>query len=765
MEGAGLRSCRCGCCSGQFGRRLDLVEAKVLSHWHEFVLYKSEAQRKFEDLFARRRHGGRLPAERAERTELERRVLQVEEKHAERLEELREAVGACVLREDLGRLWQEQGYNDDRLNALLEQRNHQLQGLVANQVAELRAEVEEVLQKRGEEVTQHIQQGHEDLLRLAQTVAQHGVTSAMVELTSEVAAAESRADQQVSRLRSELETAEAAAQEACARNANEISRAVDAADSVKPRLQQANAEARAAVTCLEISVEKRMQCFATGVAEDRGACRERLDQLFASQAELEQLLQKQDINASDSRSNLEVLERRFQSQGQRHEELQRSFSQLRTELSERADALESRLEAEVTGCKDEVQEQLANHSQALVAAREAQTAAAQALREACEAKGTQQELEDGLQDSQERVTTLAATMSSLQDAMVSFNKKLSGLMDSQKFLQQSFANVQVVQNEGSKTNAANAKVQELTEEASKMQAQLRSLTPRVAALESGDVEWSASVKVEVGELRAEVEELSKRRAASVLQAEKVEADLSQRLAHLEHAKGAWVQVVQNEGSKAKAANTKVQELVEETSKMQAQLRALTPRVTGLEAAVMGSADWSAISVKAEVAQLRLEVEELSKRRAASALQTEKMEADLSQRLALLECGKGAWGEAPSTPKLSHLAQQVEAIRSASAASEGLFCELKTTIMRVEDLQVQVNRLSRDSKKGSEKIEGAVSRLQDMERTLERLSKARESSELWREVRELRSQISELRLQGLIRSPRSGETQRLGWLEP
>lgn len=66
----------------------------------------------------------------------------------------------------------------------------------------------------------------------------------------------------------------------------------------------------------------------------------------------------------------------------------RSFSQLRTELSERADALESarlrvtrrvkegsrkpvlqvlrlrpgRLEAEVTGCKDEVQEQLANHS-------------------------------------------------------------------------------------------------------------------------------------------------------------------------------------------------------------------------------------------------------------------------------------------------------------------------------------------------------------------------------------------------------------------
>ena len=30
-----------------------------------------------------------------------------------------------------------------------------------------------------------LRRGHEDLLRLAQTVAQHGVTSAMVELTSE----------------------------------------------------------------------------------------------------------------------------------------------------------------------------------------------------------------------------------------------------------------------------------------------------------------------------------------------------------------------------------------------------------------------------------------------------------------------------------------------------------------------------------------------------------------------------------------------------
>ena len=40
-------------------------------------------------------------------------------------------------------------------------------------------------------------------------------------------------------------------------------------------------------------------------------------------------------------------------------------------------------------------------------------------------------------------------------------------------------------------------------------------------------------------------------------------------------------------------------------------------------------------------------------------------------------------------KLASLAQQVETLRASSMASEGLFSELKTTIMRVEDLQAQV----------------------------------------------------------------------------
>lgn len=87
-------------------------------------------------------------------------------------------------------------------------------------------------------------------------------------------------------------------------------------------------------------------------------------------------------------------------------------------------------------------------------------------------------------------------------------------------------------------------------------------------------------------------------------------------------------------------------------------------------------------------------------------------------------------------------------------------------MRVEGLQAQVNRLARESRKGSDKIEGALSRLQETEKAMERVAKARESSELWREVRELRSQLSDVRLQNLVRSPRSCEiTRPLGWLEP
>ncbi|CAL1166102.1 unnamed protein product [Cladocopium goreaui] len=140
-----------GClCAGQLGRRLDLVEAKVLSHWHEFLLYKSEAQRKFEDLFARRR--GRS----VNGTEVDRRLEKLEESQAECFDVKLAEVRSCCeeSRLDLERHWNRQaqevqniqGRSEQRLEQRLEQRGDQLQSFFAGQVAELHRELRDSVQ-------------------------------------------------------------------------------------------------------------------------------------------------------------------------------------------------------------------------------------------------------------------------------------------------------------------------------------------------------------------------------------------------------------------------------------------------------------------------------------------------------------------------------------------------------------------------------------------------------------------------------------------
>jgi len=41
-----------GCSHAQLSRRLDLMEAKVLSNWHEFLVHRQETQIKFQELFS-----------------------------------------------------------------------------------------------------------------------------------------------------------------------------------------------------------------------------------------------------------------------------------------------------------------------------------------------------------------------------------------------------------------------------------------------------------------------------------------------------------------------------------------------------------------------------------------------------------------------------------------------------------------------------------------------------------------------------------------
>ena len=80
--------CRCGICSANLGRRLDLLEARVLSHWHEFLVHKSEVQRKFEDVFTKGLRPKGMAA--AQHAELERRLGSFEAvvRHSEEAKEV-----------------------------------------------------------------------------------------------------------------------------------------------------------------------------------------------------------------------------------------------------------------------------------------------------------------------------------------------------------------------------------------------------------------------------------------------------------------------------------------------------------------------------------------------------------------------------------------------------------------------------------------------------------------------------------------------------
>ena len=92
--------CRCGICSANLGRRLDLLEARVLSHWHEFLVHKAEMQQKFEDVFAKGRPKGMAATQHAE---LERRIGSCESVVRSSEEAVRQGLELKVLSEDTWR--------------------------------------------------------------------------------------------------------------------------------------------------------------------------------------------------------------------------------------------------------------------------------------------------------------------------------------------------------------------------------------------------------------------------------------------------------------------------------------------------------------------------------------------------------------------------------------------------------------------------------------------------------------------------------------
>eukprot|EP00439_Symbiodinium_sp_Y106_P079791 s472_g18.t1 len=121
----------------------------------------------------------------------------------------------------------------------------------------------------------------------------------------------------------------------------------------------------------------------------------------------------------------------------------------------------------------------------------------------------------------------------------------------------------------------------------------------------------------------------------------------------------------------------------------------------------------------------------------------------------------ARGEEASAQRVAALSEQVERlVRAAQSPSDAghreVFAELQTAVTRMEELQSQVNRLLRDSKKSTEKWETVLPRLQDTERAVERLSRG--PTQMYREMQELRSQLAETRLQASL-TPRSDRASK------
>eukprot|EP00439_Symbiodinium_sp_Y106_P080579 s472_g19.t1 len=394
----------CGSCSANLGRRLDLLEARVLSHWHEFLVHKSEVQRKFEDVFAACR-GHRPKGAMAAHADLERRLSFCEGVVRDSEDERAKHLELKVLSEDtwrgLERLQNRVAQESDNLGkvsadlqrrlAVLDKKSDELQLGLQSQVADLRREMQDVIVRASKELgvelrssfERRIRQGHDEALESAEIASQRCMKSAMSEMNASVMTAEARAQQQCARLRGELEVAEAAAEDIWRRSSSEIARAVAASEtSLKPRLQQIDEDARAAMTSLELSLERRLLQHSSEAAENLRSLDTRAQQNMAEVAEsithVEQLLRSQRSEAlaslealdsrlatqsrrcTDSEAREASLERRLQKEHvQLADDMHTNMLQVRRELADRTGTMESRVITEVAGLRDELKDSIA----------------------------------------------------------------------------------------------------------------------------------------------------------------------------------------------------------------------------------------------------------------------------------------------------------------------------------------------------------------------------------------------------------------------
>ncbi|CAE6910311.1 sqv-3 [Symbiodinium sp. KB8] len=500
----GSRDRDCGGCSANLGRRLDLLEARVLSHWHEFLVHKSEVQRKFEDVFAACR-GHRPKGSMSAHADLERRLSFCEGVVRDSEDERARHLELKVLSEDtwrgLERLQNRVTQESDNLGkvssdlqrrlAVLDKKSEELQLGLQSQVTDMRKEMQDVIVRASRELgvelrssfERRIRQGHDEALESAEIASQRCMKSVMSEMNASVMTAEARAQQQCARLRGELEVAEAAAEDIWRRSSNEIARAVAASEtSFKPRLQQIDEDARAAMTALELSLERRLLQHSSEAAENLRSLDARAQQNMAEVAEsithVEQLLRSQRSEAlaslealdsrlatqsrrcTDSEAREASLERRLQKDHvQLADDLHTNMLQVRRELADRTGTVESRVIAEVAGLRDELKDSIA-------AGRD--------------------EWAMRLSEAQQQLTRLSGASRSLQDSLAGCQKEVAELRDTQHAMENSVAGLHASRDSELRLLAEDSRAfkAKFTEEILDAQGVSRSLGHRMSTVEA-----------------------------------------------------------------------------------------------------------------------------------------------------------------------------------------------------------------------------------------------------------------------------------------
>ncbi|CAE8592576.1 unnamed protein product, partial [Polarella glacialis] len=523
QRGGAPSRCRCGVCAANFGRRLDLLEARVLSHWHEFLVHKSEGQRKFEDLFASSRGGGPKPkgAAAAHLAELERRMEGCERSAhqadeggtlvARQMQEL--SVRSEEMRQFLERLhakvgqdFGEAGRSTTELQCSLvslETRTSELQVWLEARTVDIRREALEVA-RQGEKqascdteelkvaLDRRVRRCHDEATTAAErcrvqatgtaeAATERSLRALRSELTASIGAAEATSERQARRSGEQAEAAEAALEQRVGKVIAATSAVeADSVDGLRSleamldqRLRLSKSEAADALRNAAVNLDEQLR---RARAESNGT-------LEALEARLDSRLRRSLEEASEMSKVVKAAEGNFESR--LHQGQSEVVARVKREIAEKVGSMQSQMAADISACKEEMQAALtAGGSRADVLARrvgEAQASVSAAVRGAARLREELAEDLELLSRERHETAALTATTEALKEGLTSLRRDVQELLEAQELLQATVHGRALAETERLGSPRPNFRQ---AEELARLQAAMRSLSQRLGTVEA-----------------------------------------------------------------------------------------------------------------------------------------------------------------------------------------------------------------------------------------------------------------------------------------